>query len=257
MGHPEATDHTDRDRLRVAPERFSTSARGRRASTSARGTSTPADSPPTSRLSADNPFVGRPNDLGGKHLLQRLQHHRNSVGPESPDPLCQAATVHGSYLVYGHKARTALEATRNPPRIRPAARRHRCDDGRSEISIECVGRDDQTGPCLPDFAASRRVQAHKVDIPTRRGAASYHVHSRSSKLFGRVGSSNPSSPDVCICSAASAQPARGTRAAVTTSRPGSARSSTSSGSSAWSSKTFGTRKPRELPMRTMRVVVGM
>ena len=45
MGRPEATDHTDGDRLGVAPERFSSGSRGRRASTSARRTSPPADSP--------------------------------------------------------------------------------------------------------------------------------------------------------------------------------------------------------------------
>jgi len=70
-------------------------------------------------------------------------------------------------------------------------------------------------------------------------------------------SSRRSSPRARMVFAASAHPDRVPRTAWTTSRPGSAYSSTSTGSSACSSSALGTRMPLELPIRTMRALVAM
>ena len=65
----------------------------------------------------------------------------------------------------------------------------------------------------------------------RELAAGYHSHSRSSKAFA-VGGSSSSSPAARMARAAVSQPSRGVLVARTTSRPGSACNSTSSGNSA-------------------------
>ena len=117
--------------------------------------------------------------------------------------------------------------------------------------VQLVGRDDDAGPGLFDFTAKRRIETDQMDV----AASHYQRHSRSSKRVGVGSSSNLSSLLDRIERAAAAHPARGRRTPLTTSRPGSAWSSTSSGSCARSNKSLGT--PREFPIWTIRVLVVM
>lgn len=94
------------------------------------------------------------------------------------------------------------------------------------------------GPELLQEGVPALCQNLRIGQPDR-------AHSSRSKRVGAAASSRPSWPAAAIARAASAQPVRGRREPRTTSRPGSACSSTSPGSCAWSRRIFGTRMPRD------------
>jgi hypothetical protein len=122
------------------------------------------------------------------------------------------------------------------------ARRAGKDDGTSG-GIQFVWRHDDAGAGPVNSAVERRISTNEVTSRRLITTAS----PLSSKVVGVGGSSGASWPRWFIARTFAAHPARGWDAADT-SRPGSARSSTSSGSPASSRRTFGTRMPRELPM---------
>jgi len=161
--------------------------------------------------------------------------------------------VDRSELIERHESRTALKTAPDAPRVRLTARCHGRNDRSAKMSVELVGRYNDAGAGLLDLAAERRVQSHQVHV----AAGHHHFQSVRSNRVGVLTSSKASSPRSRMVRAAVAQPSRARFAALTTSRPGSARSSTSSGRSARSSRSFGTRMPREFPMRTILVVATM
>ena len=189
----------------------------------------------------------------GEHLLQSAKHLdqcRTGQGSEFP---YQPLSVDSPQLIENYVPGALLKPTPNAPRIRTAARGHRRHDDCAQVGIQFVRGHDDAGTGLLNLAAERRIQTNQVNVT----AADHHCQSASSKAVGVGGSNGASSPRWCIIRAFAAHPARGRDAADTTSRPGSARSSTSSGRPAASKRTFGTRMPRELPMRTIRVFVVM
>lgn len=129
--------------------------------------------------------------------------------------------------------RPLLKSALDPPRIGPSTGRHRSHDNRPKVSVQFVRRHHDTRPCLLNLAADRRIQLDQVHLPTH-----HHRQSVASKRVGVASSSDTSSPRCRIDRALAAHPARGRVAALTTRRPGSARSSTSSGRFAWSRSTL-------------------
>ena len=182
--------------------------------------------------------------LFGEHLLQALQNFCQRVGTDLAEAPDQSLLINGPELIEGNETRTLLKSTADSPRICVPAGRHRCHDDGSQMFIQFVGRHHHARPSFLDFTAKRRVEPNEMNV-----AAPHHQrHSRASNLVDVGSSSKPSSPRERIDFAAAAHPARGRRRPLTTRRPGSARTSTSSDNCARSNRSFGTRMPREFPI---------
>lgn len=190
------------------------------------------------------PFRGWPgSQLLGEHLVEPAKDRGDRLGRQPTEPLDQTVGINSSDLIEGHNAHPPLEPAGHPPRVHLTARCHRRHHGGAQIGVELVGRNDHTGPGLANLTAERRIEAYQMHLTPGDPRSRYHVHSSSSNRVAVGASRRVSSPRLCIARAASAQPARGRRAARTTRRPGCACSSTSSGSSACSNNARGTRIP--------------
>ena len=158
---------------------------------------------------------------------------------QSPQPLHQAPSIHRSQLIENDVARTLLESAPNSPREGTPTRRERCNDDSAQMRVQFIRRNDDARPCFLDLTAQRRIKPDEVHLATGH----HQRHSVSSNSVGVVGSSRTSCPVRCIARALTAQPVRGREAADTTSRPGSAFSSTSSGRPASSRRSFRDANP--------------
>jgi hypothetical protein len=168
-----------------------------------------------------------------EEFLEPLQHDRHGLRREATQTPHEAFRIDGPELIQSDKAGATLKATRYAPRIYPSARRHRRDDDGPQMLVEFVGGHHEARTRFLDLAAGRGTETNQKDIATGPGRPRYrHSHPPSSNRVG-VGSSSMSSWRAAdMARAASAQPLRGRRVAWTTSRPGSACSSTSSGNCA-------------------------
>ena len=149
----------------------------------------------------------------------------------------------------------ALKPALHSKGVGMAACRQRSHDERAEVGVQLVGGDDHTGPGLPSLTAAGRAQVDQEHVAAANHISYFHFHSRSSKRVGVGSSSRRCSPRSRTRRAASAHPDRGRRSEVITRAPSRSRTSTSSVSPASSIKGFGSRTPRELPMRTSRVLI--
>ena len=145
------------------------------------------------------------------------------------------------------------EAARDAKRIRLSASREGSNHNGAKVRSELVERYHYAWPCLADRAPASRVPGYEKHLSTSGCPVGYHRHSVSSKRVGVGGSSSWPPPPARSFRAASAHPLRGAgRAAITMVLPRSF-SSTSSLKPACSISGFGSRTPREFPMRTSRV----
>lgn len=145
-----------------------------------------------------------------EHLLQACKNCFHRCRMESSETLEETLAIDGPELVQRHKSGALLETARNTPRVGVSAGCHRGNDGRSQVLIQFIGRDDHARPGFMDFTAKRWIETDQMYLaPLRRLDCHYQVHSSASKAVAVVASSRPSSSRARIARAASAQPCRG------------------------------------------------
>jgi len=192
-----------------------------------------------------------------EHLLQPGEHLRKRTRTETTKTPDQALAVDSPKLIEDNLPVLTVETACNPKCVRLPTCRERRDDRGSQMGVQLVGRHDEAWAGLLDLAAASRVQSDEEHFPAPWPIRSYHSHSRSSKCVGAPSSTSRSPPRAWSLAASTAQPSRGVeRALITIVLPRTSRS-TSSCSPACSIKGFGSRRPRELPIRTSFAFMGI
>ena len=187
-----------------------------------------------------------------EHFHKRLTQRNSRCSIERSDAFHQSCNVNAAELIDRYLSLPRAESARDTKRELPTRRRERRDHHCLKVAIHLVGTNDDARPRLLHFMPLRRVQSNEIDIET----ADYHVRSLSaSEDSGASSHSRSSSVNSLPCSAitfliASSQPARGSSIPCTMIELPLTRSVTSSPSPDCSSSVFGSRTPRELPMRT-------
>jgi hypothetical protein len=169
----------------------------------------------------------------GKHLLKPSQNCRYGVRCQSAERANQALDIDRTKLIQRYVTGTTLKTARHSPWIGTPGGRHRRDDHSAQVLVQFVRGHDETGTSLLDFAAEGGIQTDEVYFAADTDCPRYfHSHSSRSKRVAIGSSRRPSCARSRMARAAFAQPVRGRRVDWTTSRPGSACNSTSSGSCA-------------------------
>jgi len=170
-------------------------------------------------------------------------------------PLHQSYFVHGADLVQDDLAHFSLEPDGNPGRIVMSFCCHGRDNDGADMTIHLIRRDDKTRPGFTDLSSLGGIKANKVNLE----AGDYHSHSVLSQRVGarESRSRSASPPSWAILWKASSHPLRGFLAGRTTKWLFSTSSSTVSARRHCSNSVLGMRIPRELPIRTTVVFMGI
>jgi hypothetical protein len=162
---------------------------------------------------------GNPTRIGlcllREYVLQSIEECVKSRGIDRTKTADQPLFVQGSNLIQQNQTIFDAKLDRNPPRRRPASRRHRGGNDNTKIVVHFRRRDDYTWPAFLNLAPNRRIEHREPDIPSchtdlRRSLTRglHHARSTSSSL-PNSGQTSASSPAIAISCATSAHPARG------------------------------------------------
>ena len=127
---------------------------------------------------------------GSEHFLQSGQSAPQGGWRELSKLSHQTPAIDRTNLIKNYVPYPALEAAGYTERVRVTSGCERCHDKRPEVIVQFIGRDDDAGPGLLNFASPSRVETNQENIAASNAVSHYHCQSSSSKRVGVIGSSS-------------------------------------------------------------------
>jgi hypothetical protein len=110
-------------------------------------------------------MAGFARPLHSKQSLQNAKEFSQRCVGQTTQTLDEAISIDCSHLISHHVPILAIESAAQTKGVWMTTCCERRSNESTEVSIPLIWRDNNAGPCFPDFRSTRWIQGNKKDVP--------------------------------------------------------------------------------------------